>query len=155
MDATAWARTHTSAPTRPKQPAPVALSLDDPPSARPQERWLQSATEDTGMERASQWRSLLASDTAWPWALKRAGLSVGLAAIGLAVGVPYVPGITDNLLVGALAGAAPFLAKFPCGGSSLASCSALSDGDANATAASDGVVLKAWLPPWMTSSFRI
>lgn len=39
----------------------------------------------------------------------RLACSVGLGAVGLAVGVPYLPGITDNLLVAAAASALPFL----------------------------------------------
>jgi hypothetical protein len=48
-----------------------------------------------------------------PCRFAQAVLSLGLGAIGIAVGVPYVPGMTDNLLVGALAGLAPLLIAPP------------------------------------------
>lgn len=38
-------------------------------------------------------------------------LSLGLGAAGLAVGVPYVPGLTDNLLVGIAAAVVPFFKR--------------------------------------------
>lgn len=36
-------------------------------------------------------------------------LSAGLGAVGMAVGLPYVPGIADNLVVGAVGAALPYL----------------------------------------------
>lgn len=42
---------------------------------------------------------------------RRVLCSVGLGAAGLAVGVPYVPGITDNLVVGIAAAALPFFSS--------------------------------------------
>mmetsp|Transcript_17077 Transcript_17077/g.22128 ORF Transcript_17077/g.22128 Transcript_17077/m.22128 type:complete len:116 (-) Transcript_17077:494-841(-) len=37
--------------------------------------------------------------------------SAGLGVLGLAVGIPYVPGITDNLLVGITAAALPLFSS--------------------------------------------
>ena len=42
---------------------------------------------------------------------KTIALSTSLGAIGFAVGVPYVPGLTDNIIVGAVGAVAPFIAS--------------------------------------------
>lgn len=85
-------------------------------------------------------------------AAKRLGLSLGLGALGLAVGIPYVPGVTDNLFVGLFAGALPIAADLPCGLPQwqLWAGSALGALLPNATAlgAEGAGVRAAWGPSW-------
>jgi len=49
-----------------------------------------------------------------PCVVWRASLSLGLGAMGTLVGIPYVPGVTDNIVVGLLAGVAPLYITSPC-----------------------------------------
>jgi len=51
-----------------------------------------------------------------PCVLWRAGLSLGMGALGFTVGIPYVPGLTDNLLVGVVSAVLPLYTTAPCDG---------------------------------------
>jgi len=47
-----------------------------------------------------------------PSTVKTIALSSALGAAGLAIGIPYVPGITDNILVGVVGAAAPMVHRY-------------------------------------------
>ncbi|KAG8457603.1 hypothetical protein KFE25_002267 [Diacronema lutheri] len=158
-DADAWRRARSVA-------APTARKVGDPAQPRGARSFAPSASAgfdasppppptsspaEPARPSALAW-ALMRRHALAPCSVKQLGLSFGLGMLGLAVGVPYVPGLTDNLVVGALAGALPLAADLPCGlpaWQQWAGGGSAAEFERNATSGKDALgELKAWLPAW-------
>lgn len=147
-DARAWRRTY--APATPAHGQPDASKLSDARPTSPSAGGANDTRPHTGEPRSLAFlASALRKRMGTPCSIKQVGLSLGLGVLGLAVGIPYVPGVTDNLFVGLVAGALPIAADLPCGLPQWQQWAGSTFGIVpNATAMGDASGHNAWVPTW-------
>ena len=112
-----WFSTSTSSPTLSSSCHAEELDKYEESDGEPLNMALKRSSYGTLIQNAANriWLAVNYTDAAMKTSMdsnaKTIALSTSLGAIGFAVGVPYVPGLTDNIIVGAVGAVAPFIAS--------------------------------------------